>query len=138
MALDARRGPGRADNIASPAGFGRDDWSSILSRVKDRIGQDNLSLIAAGVAFFAMLALFPAIAALVGFYGFFADPADVEPLLAMAGNFLPETVLSVLEGRSGASPGARALQSVWRRSCRSASPSGAHARACWPWSRDWA
>ncbi|ANK81165.1 MAG: hypothetical protein TEF_10415 [Rhizobiales bacterium NRL2] len=97
MALDARRGPGREDNIASPAGFGRDDWSSILSRVKDRIGQDNLSLIAAGVAFFAMLALFPAIAALVGFYGFFADPADVEPLLAMAGNFLPETVLSVLE-----------------------------------------
>lgn len=99
MAATARGGVEDADDVTSPAGFGRADWIAILSRVKNRVGEDNLSLIAAGVAFFAMLALFPAIAAMVGFYGLFADPADVASLLAMAGNFLPETILSVLEGQ---------------------------------------
>ena len=40
--------------------------------------QDNVPLLAAGVAFYAMLAIFPAIIAVVTIYGMVAEPAQVE------------------------------------------------------------
>jgi hypothetical protein len=46
----------------------------IARNVVLRIGRDNLTLVAAGVAFYAMTAIFPAIAAFVSIYGLFADP----------------------------------------------------------------
>ena len=55
----------------------RSGWWSIARRVKDDIAADNLSLIAAGAAFFALLAMFPALAAGVALYGLFTDPATV-------------------------------------------------------------
>ena len=48
----------------------------MLRRVWDEIGKDNMSIIAAGCAFYALLALFPAITALVAVYGLVADPGD--------------------------------------------------------------
>jgi membrane protein len=61
-----------------------------------RIGKDNLSLVAAGVAFYAMTAIFPAIAAFVSIYGLFADPAKVEDQVASLSNLLPATSLKLL------------------------------------------
>lgn len=54
-------------------------------RVARDLGEDNLTLIAAGVAFYAMLALFPAIIAMVTVYALVADAQQVrdqiEPLM---------------------------------------------------------
>jgi membrane protein len=61
-----------------------------------RIGKDNLSLVAAGVAFYAMTAIFPAIAVFVSIYGLFADPAKVEDQVASLSNLLPATSLKLL------------------------------------------
>lgn len=61
-----------------------------------RVGQDNLSLIAAGVAFYAMTAIFPAIAALVSVYGLFADPHTIERLIASYADLLPANSLKLL------------------------------------------
>ncbi len=47
-------------------------------RVKDRVKEDHVPLLSAGVAFYAMLAIFPALIALVTVYGLVADPAEVE------------------------------------------------------------
>ena len=55
----------------------------MLRRVWDEIGQDNMSIIAAGCAFYALLALFPAITALVSIYGLVADPATIEQQIAL-------------------------------------------------------
>ena len=63
-----------------------------------RVGQDNLSLIAAGVAFYAMTAIFPAIAALVSVYGLFADPHTIERLIASYADLLPANSLKLLTG----------------------------------------
>lgn len=50
----------------------------VALRVRREVGADNLGLVAAGVAFYALLAIFPGIAALVAVYGLVADPAAVS------------------------------------------------------------
>lgn len=52
-------------------------WRDILSRVWLALGHDNVSLVAAGLAMYALLAVFPSLAAAVSIYGIFASPADV-------------------------------------------------------------
>src|ERR671924_363118 len=44
-------------------------WRDILLRLKDAIREDRITLIAAGVAFYGMLALFPAMIVVVSIYG---------------------------------------------------------------------
>jgi len=56
----------------------------------------HLGLIAAGVAFFAMLAVFPAMAAVVAIWGFVADPAAVAHELAATAEFLPPEAFDLL------------------------------------------
>src|SRR5262245_4910532 len=53
-------------------------WTDVAVRVKAQMKVDDAPLLAAGVAFFALLALVPAMAALVSLYGVVADPADIE------------------------------------------------------------
>jgi membrane protein len=53
-------------------------WFAILKRVKAEVKEDNVPLLAAGVAFYAMLAIFPAIIAVVTIYGMVADPQQIQ------------------------------------------------------------
>jgi membrane protein len=64
-------------------------WFAALKRVKAEVKDDNVSLLAAGVAFFAMLAIFPAIIALVTIYGMVADPNQIESQVAEFAKSLP-------------------------------------------------
>lgn len=50
-------------------------WRQVLSRAWQSSQEDNISLLAAGVAFFGFLALFPALISLVTLVGLIADPA---------------------------------------------------------------
>jgi membrane protein len=68
----------------------------IAKNVVLRIGKDNLTLVAAGVAFYAMLAIFPAIAAFVSLYGLFADPHSVEQQISGLTSLLPADSLKIL------------------------------------------
>ncbi|MEZ0498214.1 YihY/virulence factor BrkB family protein [Sphingomonas sp. IW22] len=52
-------------------------WRSILGRVWTMTGYHNLSLMAAGVAFYAFLSFVPLLGAIVMSYGLFADPQAV-------------------------------------------------------------
>lgn len=54
-----------------------------------RVGDGHFSLVAAGVAFFAMFAVFPGLAAAVALWGLVADPTAIEEYLAVAERFLP-------------------------------------------------
>jgi membrane protein len=64
-------------------------WFAILRRAMAEVKEDNVSLLAAGVAFYAMLAIFPAIIALVTVYGMVADPAEVESQVGEFAKSLP-------------------------------------------------
>jgi membrane protein len=64
-------------------------WFATLKRVKAEVKEDNVSLLAAGVAFYAMLAIFPAIIAVVTVYGMVADPQEVESQVSEFAKGLP-------------------------------------------------
>lgn len=64
-------------------------WRDILLRVRNEMSADNLDIVSAGVAFYAMLALFPAIAALVALYGLIADPVSIREHAALVAALLP-------------------------------------------------
>lgn len=61
-----------------------------------KIGPDNLSLIAAGVGFFGMLSLFPALAALIAVLSLIADPEVVVVQLEEMRELVPEDVYDIL------------------------------------------
>src|SRR5690606_4216157 len=67
----------------------RPAWRDVLRRVRAETSEDNLSLVAAGAAFYALLAVFPALAALVAVYGLFTDPATVGEQLEAVSHILP-------------------------------------------------
>jgi membrane protein len=68
----------------------------ITKNVLVRISRHNLTLIAAGIAFYAMTAIFPMIAALVSIYGLFADPTKIEQQVAGLYGLLPAASLELL------------------------------------------
>jgi len=63
-------------------------WS-FVGAVWLRVGDGHFGLIAAGVAFYAMFAVFPGLAAAVGLWGMVADPAVISNYLTVAERFLP-------------------------------------------------
>lgn len=58
----------RGEDAGRPWDIPRRGWKDVLLRVKDEIDRDNLSIVAAGVAFYALFAVFPGITALVTLY----------------------------------------------------------------------
>jgi membrane protein len=60
---------------------------------------DKVSIVAAGCAFYATLALFPAISMLVFLYGLVFDPQTVEPQLAHLQELLPPAVYALIDQR---------------------------------------
>jgi membrane protein len=72
-------------------------WWNVARRVKDDVAADNLSMIAAGAAFFGLLALFPALAAAVALYGLFTEPTTVSAHLDLLSGFVPEEARMVLD-----------------------------------------
>jgi membrane protein len=71
-------------------------WKEIAMRVYGRLGEDRILVIAAGTVFYGILALFPAIAALVSIYGLFASPADIAQKLNSMGSVLPGGAIDVI------------------------------------------
>lgn len=69
----------------------------VVLRLKHELTVDHVPIIAAGVAFFAFLSVFPAIAALVSIYGLVADPATVrERLMGLSGT-MPSEARQLIE-----------------------------------------
>lgn len=77
----------RAD---SPSEIPPRGWKDIVLRVKDELGKDHLTVVAAGIAFYFFLALFPAMTAMVSLYGLVTEPAQVEQQLSQLTAILPQ------------------------------------------------
>jgi membrane protein len=72
----------RGRDAGRPSEIPARGWRDVLLRVWTRVGEDNLGLVSAGVAYYALFAVFPALTALVSIYGLIADPADAERTIA--------------------------------------------------------
>ena len=68
----------------------------IARAVFDRFGNDNISLVAAGVAFYVMLSIFPALAALVSLYALVGNPDDVANRIQDYSYLLPPAALKLI------------------------------------------
>jgi membrane protein len=80
--------PGHGRRSKSPFKIPWAGWKDIFWRTYQRIDDDRLLATAGGVVFFGLLAIFPAVTALVSFYGLFADPSTIN--LQTLATMLPE------------------------------------------------
>ena len=91
-ATDAGRGRAADEPKEIPA----KGWKDIVWRVYDDVQSDRVLLVAAGVTFYALLALFPATAAMVSLYGLFADATTIGQHLGLISGFLPEGAVHII------------------------------------------
>lgn len=87
----------RGRQAAKPRQIPQSGWKDIFFRTKDEVGRDNLSIVAGGVAFFMLLAIFPGIGAMVAIYGLVADPVQIQEQIAALSGILPQQAMSILQ-----------------------------------------
>lgn len=86
-------------DVDSPWKYSGGDWFSVLKRTWLAAHHDNVSVIAAGVAFFSLLAVFPLISAALSTFSYFANPGDVDGIIDTVASLLPGEAFSILEGQ---------------------------------------
>jgi membrane protein len=74
-------------------------WWDIALRVWDELGHDSVSLVAAGIAFYALLALFPGVAAVAAVYGLLVDAGDIREQLNALDGFVSPAALDLIGGQ---------------------------------------
>ncbi|HYD57219.1 MAG TPA: YihY/virulence factor BrkB family protein [Burkholderiales bacterium] len=92
---------GRGRSAERPQDIPSRGWWDILKRVGRQLSKDRISIIAAGVAFYALFAVFPGLAALVSIYGLVFDPQQVAAQIQALEAFLPPEAAEILVQQLG-------------------------------------
>ncbi len=87
---------GRGREADTPTEIPAQGWKDVLWRTYEEFGKDRIMSVAAGVTYYALLAVFPAIAALVSIYGLFADPATIQDHLNAMSGVMPSGALDII------------------------------------------
>ena len=74
-------------------------WFAALKRAYEEANKDNAGIVAAGVAYYAFLAIVPLLAAMVMSYGLFADPATVASHAEALAGTLPSDAAELINGQ---------------------------------------
>lgn len=74
-------------------------WMDVAMRVKNEISRDNVSLIAAGLALYALLAAFPALAAVLLLYGMLVSPEQAASQVQALAGVLPDQAAEILRSQ---------------------------------------
>ena len=85
----------RGRQATSPAEIPAKGWNDILWRIYANVGDHRILALAAGMTYYSILAIFPAIAALVAIYGLFSDPGSISSQFDQASGFLPGGAIDV-------------------------------------------
>jgi membrane protein len=70
-------------------------WKDILLRVYSNVSEHRILALAAGMTYYSLLAIFPALAALVAVYGLFADPSAIARHFDQVSGVLPGGAIDV-------------------------------------------
>jgi membrane protein len=114
-------------NAQSPKEFHWVDWKGIFQRVKAEMAEDEISIVAAGVAFYFFFSIFPILIAVVSIYGIIASPAEMEKHMEAVFTMLPpegaqiikdqlKGIVSKSTGTLGWSTALSILVSLWSAS----------------------
>jgi membrane protein len=87
---------GRGRRATAPWQIPWAGWKDILWRVYASINDNRLLAVAAGVVFYSLLAIFPAIAAFVSLYGLIADASTIDSHLSLAAGIFPAGAVDIL------------------------------------------
>jgi membrane protein len=88
--------PGHGRLAEQPQQIPPRGWKDITLRLKTEVKQDQVPLLAAGVAFYTLLSLFPAIIAAVSIYGLVANPETVRRQIERLTQLLSPETASIL------------------------------------------
>ncbi len=94
--LSARLEPQRGRAAAQPMEIPARGWRDILLRTAKAFFANRVLGLSAGVTFYALLATFPALAAIISLYGLFLNPATIQGQLEAAAWLLPSGAIEVL------------------------------------------
>ena len=102
---------GRGRHATHPLQIPWRGWYDILWRTYREMNSDRLLSIAGGVSFFVLLAIFPAVTALVSAYGLFFNTSTITNNLSLLNDVVPDNVLSIVHEQASriASNSGRAL-----------------------------
>jgi membrane protein len=82
----------RGRDADSPMEIPATGWNDIVARVKVEAKEDDVTLMAAGVAFYSLMALVPGLVALISIYGLVAKPSDVKDQITSTLSAAPREV----------------------------------------------
>ena len=86
---DRAREDARGRQASAPWQIPWSGWKDIFWRTYGQIGEDRLLAVAAGVVFYGLLALFPAVTAFVSLYGLFAKASTINEHLSLVSGLMP-------------------------------------------------
>ena len=89
--------PGRGRKAQHPGQIPFRGWRDIFWRASQEFTRDNIPQVAGGVAFFGLLAVFPAMAAFVSLYGLFFDVNTVQQHIHLLAGVLPGEALDLVD-----------------------------------------
>jgi membrane protein len=87
---------GRGRRASGPSEISWRGWYDVARRVMANVKRHNISLIAAGVALFLMLSIFPALNMAVSLYALFSSPENIITHLEPLRQLLPEQAFEIL------------------------------------------
>jgi membrane protein len=87
---------GRGRRAAAPWEIPWTGWKDVLWRVYASVNDNRLLAVAAGVVFYTLLAIFPAVAGFVSLYGLVADASTIDAHLSLASGILPAGAVDIL------------------------------------------
>src|SRR4051794_17947674 len=90
---------GRGRGARTPSQIPWRGWKDVIVRTYRRMQDNRVLAVAAGVAFYSLVALFPAIAAGVSSYALFANVATIGKHLSIASDIIPAGSLEPIECR---------------------------------------
>ena len=90
------REQGRGRRARAPWQIPWSGWKDIFWRVYASVNDNRLLAVAGGVAFYSLLAIFPAVAAFVSLYGLIADASTIDAHLSLAGGVFPAGAVQLL------------------------------------------
>lgn len=88
-AAKARAHSQQGASATAPTDIPPRGWWEIARRTYEEVNRDRVQAVAAGVTFYSLLALFPALTAFVSLYGLVNDPASIGDHIATLDAFLP-------------------------------------------------
>lgn len=97
MSSEDRDDSSRGRGASRPSEIPKAGWRDILVRVKDQQTRDNISMVAAGVAFYMLFAIFPGLAAAVSIYALAADPSQLQSHFETLSGMMPDQARGILE-----------------------------------------